>query len=462
MGAEPNAPASSAADLLISGEGGIAGTHPRLAAPIANVAPTLGERFNTIGFRVTPLACWRAHDMRFAFASSFPLPELQLELQGLERLIATHTLSVDGQSHRPPIAIFGHADPTGNDEFNKVLSGRRAQSIFALLTRDLDLMESLFAHPHGDDVWGDPALRTMVAATSPTSNDATRADAARVAARDPAARRALYLAYADTLCVRRDGTPFRIARTDFLDRGADPKAKGAVMGCGEFNPVMVFSASEQRAFTASPSKTARDRENAGNRRVVIFLFRPGVNIDVRAWPCPRATEGSGDCRKRFFSNSTQRLSNGSERRTYEQTHDTFACRFYDRLSNRSPCERFLPRLIPFRYGLEVGDAMPWPLDATLRYVSEDGTIIKSFVIGEGELAAGMRVFTFDDYPRDVRFRGEVVQGDFVIPLFGLIDIGAVQDPSDADEVLPLPSFEAVQQRTDGPTVPIDLDPSREA
>ena len=342
------------ADLLASGEGGIAARHPRLAPLPAHVAPTLADGFNTLGFRVTPLACWRAHDMRFAFASSFPRPDLRLELQGLERLIATHTLTVGGRSHAPPLAVFGHADPTGDDEFNKVLSGRRAQSVFALLTRDADIMESLFSHPHGDDVWGEPALQTMLATAHPEHDTSAREEAARRVRRDATARKVLFLAYADALCVRRDGTPFRVARADFLDRDTDARAKGAVMGCSEFNPVMVFSEQEQREFATPASKPKRDQENAGNRRVVIFLFRPGVKIDVGAWPCPRANEGSAGCRKRFWSDAKRRRAPAAERRLQEEVHDTFACRFYDRLSNRSPCERFLPRLVPFRYGLEVG------------------------------------------------------------------------------------------------------------
>src|SRR6202040_1126607 len=37
-----------------------------------------------------------------------------------------------------PISVFGHADPVGDDEYNKHLSGRRATGIYALLLSSTD------------------------------------------------------------------------------------------------------------------------------------------------------------------------------------------------------------------------------------------------------------------------------------------------------------------------------------
>ena len=50
------------------------------------------------------------------------------------------------------------------------------------------------------------------------------------------------------------------------------------------------------------------------------------------------------------------------RREYEQTFDTFACRFYDRLSNHSPCERIVPLdrwiiRVDKKQGLQPGDTV---------------------------------------------------------------------------------------------------------
>ena len=60
---------------------------------------------------------------------------------------------------------------------------------------------------------------------------------------------------------------------------------------------------------------------------------------VVAWPCPRATEGTEACKKRFWSDGERRRSPTEVRRELRQTEDTFASRFYDGLTTRSPCDR---------------------------------------------------------------------------------------------------------------------------
>jgi hypothetical protein len=68
------------------------------------------------------------------------------------------------------------------------------------------------------------------------------------------------------------------------------------------------------------------------------LFQPGLRIDSGCWPCPRTNEGVAGCRKRFWSDHAKRRRFQAERREFESTGDTFACRFYDRLASQSPCE----------------------------------------------------------------------------------------------------------------------------
>ena len=63
----------------------------------------------------------------------------------------------------PPLSIFGHADPVGNDDYNKQLSGRRATAIYGLLTRDTHLWEELYSHSFGNDKWGVKAIQIMLA-----------------------------------------------------------------------------------------------------------------------------------------------------------------------------------------------------------------------------------------------------------------------------------------------------------
>lgn len=353
--------------------GGVTATHRALPLLRARVAPSVSaEPFNTIKQSVVPLACWRAHDLRFEFESSFVLPEMRAEIADLKELIDRHTLTnAQGEAaQRASLTVFGHADPTGNDEFNKALSGRRAQAVYAMLTRKVELWEELHSSPLGNDKWAPRALEAMQRALGlPVSG-----------ARSKPGRAALFKAYMDHVCTVRDefgqpaldagGQPvvLELKATDFLADGADPGGKGDFQGCGEFNPILMFSAAEQRAFSDPLRKEQRDEENATNRRVLVFLFRPGVRIKAAAWPCPRASEGSAGCRKRFWSDAATRRTFQGKRRTLEDDKDTFACRFYDRLSNNSPCERGLTSFRIRLYdpaGKAIADA-PFDLQVGLR------------------------------------------------------------------------------------------------
>ena len=127
----------------------------------------------------------------------------------------------------------------------------------------------------------------------------------------------------------------------FLGHGEDPAGKADFQGCGEFNPMLIFSQAEEDAFSQAKDKSDRNTENAKNRRVMVLLFRKGTRVTPSKWPCPRAKEEAAGCRKRFWSDGEDRRSGhlADERREFEKTQDTFACRFYDRLANLSPCER---------------------------------------------------------------------------------------------------------------------------
>jgi hypothetical protein len=61
-------------------------------------------------------------------------------------------------------------------------------------------------------------------------------------------------------------------------------------------------------------------------------------VAAARWPCPRAKEGVGGCKARFFSDAAVRRTFQEKRRKFEETKDTFACRFYQRLTGPSPCE----------------------------------------------------------------------------------------------------------------------------
>jgi outer membrane protein OmpA-like peptidoglycan-associated protein len=136
--------------------GGIAGTSNDPVMPSLRVAPATDQQHNTLRPRLVPLACWKVEDVRFEFDSSFPRPEIGQELPALGALIDQHT--VDGV--KPPVSLFGHADPVGDEEYNKKLSGRRAKAMYALLCRDVDKWEELYTQPLGGDNW-----QTLRAAT---------------------------------------------------------------------------------------------------------------------------------------------------------------------------------------------------------------------------------------------------------------------------------------------------------
>jgi hypothetical protein len=120
-------------------EGGVAGKHPPADPFQILVGPSTSGEFNTARLRLIPVACWRVDDIRFHFGSSFVTPEIETELRHLASLVHDHSGC--------PLAIFGHADPVGSDDYNKGLSGRRAAVIYGMLTRDTGLWEHLYSSP---------------------------------------------------------------------------------------------------------------------------------------------------------------------------------------------------------------------------------------------------------------------------------------------------------------------------
>jgi hypothetical protein len=343
---------------LVSG-GGVAASHPsQMALPVL-VGPATADEHNTIRDGILAVACWRMDDVRFEFDSSFIRPEAKEEF--------THFIKLKEVYKDSPVTIFGHADPVGDDNYNKHLSGRRARAVYGLLTRNTDIWEELFKKPFQGDNWGTRSIQVMLAALGhydgPINGalDKKTQDAVKSFQSSPQGeglkvdgdpgkntRPRLYKAYMDMLCARADGTPFQLdPAQDFLARGADAgHLKGDIQACSEFNPVLLFSRAENEEFKKPSRKKERDAINTPNRRVVAFFFRPGFEVSPDDWPCPAVplnpnvpdSKGIKTCKDRFWSDGEARRSFKEERREYINTHDTFACRFYDRLARRSPCE----------------------------------------------------------------------------------------------------------------------------
>jgi len=341
--------ANSGGSVNSTTPGGVSGTHAPFEGEPASVAPSTGSEKNVVSTFLVPLACWRVEDMRFKFDSSFVLPAIAAEIPLLSGLRQTHTLRLPGAPPGgevmvpPPISLFGHADPVGSDDYNKQLSGRRATAIYGLLTRKADLWEKLYSKSFGGDVWGDDSLRTMLVATDSTlSADADRLTQRVGQARaDAGQRQTLFQNYMNKVA-----GSFVLVPSDFLGAGADSKGKADYQGCGEFNPVMIFSQEDLKKYQDSKLKEERDAKNGPNRRVMALLFRPGTVVDPKKWPCPRAEEPVAGCIHRFWSDGEKRRSThlSGITRKFEETHDTFGCRFYHRLAGSSPCEKILPRV----------------------------------------------------------------------------------------------------------------------
>jgi outer membrane protein OmpA-like peptidoglycan-associated protein len=244
---------------------------------------------------ITPrFACRELTATTFDFARSFP------KRAGLQTLttIAQELQQDDGQK----CLIYGHTDTSGGEELNKRLSERRARAIFALLTHDAALWESMWTGkntddwPHWFESWGTLQMQHMlnslqcfddanveldedgqygsstVAAVKRfqrgdyPAKPAEQAPLPETGASGQATREQMFLAYAK-LVTRQPVDTARISKI-----GDAP-----FMGCGEFNPL---------------SLTAKDRES---RRVVIFIFDPAA--EPTDAPCK--LKDTSPCRANF-------------------------------------------------------------------------------------------------------------------------------------------------------------------
>jgi hypothetical protein len=102
----------------------------------------------------------------------------------------------------------GHTDFTGDAQFNRKLSERRALSVYALLTLDVNEWENLYQNPKEN--WSRPELRLMVIETGEADpNDPNAIEEAvknYVGSKKKSNRLDLYLRYFSTL-LNRSGSP---------------------------------------------------------------------------------------------------------------------------------------------------------------------------------------------------------------------------------------------------------------
>jgi len=291
--------------MAVDDERGFFSEHDPIEDKPLEVATAEGSEHAALRPSRRPLACLRFEDFHFEFDSSFvktnAAPELTLLATWHDRL------------KRPSLGVFGHADPVGDDDYNKTLSGRRAQAVYVLLTRRTALWDELWTTPFGGDNWQNVA-------------------AAR------AAHAQGFAAYMDSIAHDSTGAPWHVDPGEFLGQGKDLGGKADYQGCSEFNPVLRFSAADEQGLSAPPRRDERNRRNASNRRVLVFLWPPGLKVDPAGWPCPRVKESTAGCRAQFWPDGDARRNPTEHQREYAKGGKTFACRWYDGMARESPCE----------------------------------------------------------------------------------------------------------------------------
>jgi hypothetical protein len=354
-------PVRQAISVDIADEG-LAATHPvEIEFPRA-VAPTDpgSSEHNSLRNFLVVVGCAMFPDVTFEFDSSLIGPKARAATRRLalfrEELKDVEHLREGEQKVFPPIALFGHADPVGQIPYNSKLSARRALCVFGMLTRNVQIWEDLFKDKSlAGDIWGNPEFETMLDEVGfepefpKGSTDEVKRN--QILARlkvSPADRAKLFLDYMNAICVKENGRggdeAFVLQKEDFLDRGEREDHKGAVQGCGEFNPVLILSKQKSRAFEIAGDKEGRNAANEPNRRVLAFLFKPGSRIVPAKWPCPTVKQAQPEksCKDRLWKDSERRLAAAENQdRSFKKTGDTFGCRFYHGFAENSPCEATL-------------------------------------------------------------------------------------------------------------------------
>ena len=417
---------------------GIVATHQAGFELPVFVAPTPEEKrqkhFNTIRPNLITIGCFRLFDEGFAFDSSFIDPGAENEFTNFaELMFKLRELDKDGRF--PPITIFGHTDPSGDELYNKRLSGRRARAVYSLLIRKVEIWETLFSNREGvaGDEWGLKSIQHMLrtlggpipfhqgpvdGGATPETRRQTREGVIAFQAskgivpptgvadkHDPvskATRQAMFSDYMDAICHLKNRFRFKLEPDrDFLCRNKDKAGKGDLQGCGEYNPQFLLSLTREKEL----SKEERDDFYRDDRRVVVYIFKHGSEIDPVKWPCPRATEDlirntAIGCDARFWSDGRTRrmLKHPTHERHFTETEDTFACRWYHGFAVNSPCENLL-KLWVIRLQVDGSKPEPEPL-ANRAFVIIDGEteyapVMRGFTNERGEI----RIPVFDESAR---------------------------------------------------------------
>jgi hypothetical protein len=408
-------------------EFGIVASHPAREAQPLRAAPTQEKQFNTFELDLTPVACMSLNDILFAFDSSFVQPEINRLLPLLPGLRESHKTP---QGKLPLVSIFGHADPVGEYNRNSHLSARRARALYGLLTRNVDIWMDLFK-ANDWDKWGLTSTEIMLSGLKrkPKNPDGSLGDRPRMSddsapsyytgalgeawsaeldraiknfqddegmthdgvMRDPV-RKKMFELYMDA--ITGSSTPM-MQPSQFLghpDGKATGTDKAAYQGCGEYNPVLIFSKQQEKDYQKAGMKEARDSANAPNRRAMMFFFRetdfsPVTMEDIRGnWPCPAWKDGNKGCSEQFWGSGKERLAAGDNERKYADGERTMACHWYDRWARLSPCENAADSAF-----VVWDDALFGPATgATIRVEYADGSYLDVTADSHGGMSVPLR------------------------------------------------------------------------
>jgi outer membrane protein OmpA-like peptidoglycan-associated protein len=325
-----------------------------------------------------PLAVLTLGAVHFGFGSSFLLPSAAEKAAEFQKSIASNPGAA--------VAVFGHADPTGDDDPNKVLAGRRAYAVYCLLAKkadgwselakgatgdkwDLRTTQTMLEHLkddtgapyYGGSVDGVDGPKTKTAVTAFQKTAGLKVDGVA----GPKTHAALYAKYMDGIC------QVTCAPEDFVGDPADAKRQWACVGCGEFNPLLVFGQADADKFAKATDKTERDGKNAPNRRATVFLFPATAKGPGKVrFPCPARDEGSAKCKEQFFEDGDKRRNPQDAERTWESDQNTFACKFYARIGKMEKASGSDTPVGPagiLHFGeipFATGSAVPAPAGAT--------------------------------------------------------------------------------------------------
>ncbi len=292
-----------------------------------------------------PVANWKLVPSNFEFDSSRIHPDTKMRMGQLKTMYDANPDTL--------LAVFGHADPVGDDEYNKTLSARRAKAMYGLLTRNVDMWIALSKKVGGDD-WGVSAHQWMLltvknAAGSPyfagpVDGKQTKAftDATKAFQKDhdldddgvigPKTKAKLYPKYMDTVCVDESGKPFVVPADRFMGDATenakpDGKGTGAYQGCSELNPDFVLS---------EPHSKDDEAINLQNRRTIVAFFRKDDFSDSDPakpqWPCPIWSKPCKDCKPEQHLDGDARRKPGAVLKSFP---DTASCMFYSGIVERN-------------------------------------------------------------------------------------------------------------------------------